>query len=1019
MSAAILEAVLGNLAVATALAGVALVVGRWANRPALAHVLWLLVLLKLLTPPVVTIPVKCLPARPEVSAAPPVVRPAPVTPAEFTPVVVAEPEPHAAPAPLPTAPIAQAAPAAPPQAAGPGATIAWPAWPSLLLGAWAAGTLIALVLAVRRVRRFGQLLAKFASAPAPEFVAEVALAAERMGLRRAPRVRILPGGIAPMIWAVGRPTLYFPAGLLTRLTAEQRLTLVSHELAHLRRRDHLVRLIEFTALAVYWWCPLARLARREMRRLEEEACDAEVVAAAPGSGYDYASAILETIDYLAGVAPAPRFATAIGDAASLRNRLALILGATNPARQARRARRAALVAGLALLAVVPRFDRLTAAVSDAVFEAAENGTEPPRREEPVFDEPLAEPVQFLPTPARLIPPEALGSAPAGASALSPDGARLAVAVGPNVVVWDLVAGRVLFTLTGHTDTVNAVAYSPDGTRIATASSDNSTIIWEVPPAQPEGVAADGRRLHTLGGHWRWVMAVSFSPDGRTLVTGSYDKTARLWDVQTGAAKSMLVGESGGVRAVCFSPDGRTVAIGGADTEVRLWDVVRGTVTHTLKGHTAPVRAIAYSPDGTRLASGSEDRTVRVWEVDGREVGAPVPLPDYATALGFSRRGSALFAGTFSGHLLHIHPLTGQTRGYVGVEPGRPTGTPAHADAVTAILAAPDGKALYTVSQDRAVLAWPAAGPPHTPRQTFRSARPMTAVALSPDGRTLATGGLDGTIRLWDAATARELLAFPAHPRGGVTALVFGSGGRLVSAGGDEQVRVWDTATGRAVHAVLLPTADLCIALSPDGQTLAIGGRKMGGIKLLNLASPGKPRLVGQWTGEVTALAFDSTGTRLATGYADGMVRFWDAARGEEVARGAVGVGSVDAISFTPGGAVVAVVLNAVPRIDEADLAPAHEVVFVDARDGSVPRNRPRLAHPARITAVAFTADGSVLTAAHDGNLYLWDRATGRVVRTVRGHADAVRGIAPTADGTAVFSAGDRAAKKWPMTGEKK
>ena len=119
MPTAIFEAVLANLAVAAALAGVALAAGRWANRPALAHALWLLVLVKLLTPPLVTIPVRCLPARAEPTVVVPVAAP-PVSPvlAELSPVVIVEPTPPSPPAPAhrpPAAPHAQAVDSTPPQ----------------------------------------------------------------------------------------------------------------------------------------------------------------------------------------------------------------------------------------------------------------------------------------------------------------------------------------------------------------------------------------------------------------------------------------------------------------------------------------------------------------------------------------------------------------------------------------------------------------------------------------------------------------------------------------------------------------------------------------------------------------------------------------------------------------------------------------------------------------------------------------------------------------------------------------
>jgi WD40 repeat protein len=1009
---AFFEAVLGNLAVASAIAVVAFAVSRWARCPALTHTLWLLVLIKLLTPPLVTIPIRCLPAQSETLVKSPGAASTSHNASESAPVVIVESTQQATntstrETTATTASTVEANTQPVSHSVVPAQTGRWlPSWESLVLGLWGVGSLISIGLVVRRARRFARLL-HFAS-PAPGWlVDEVAVSAGRLGLRSVPRVRVVPGGIAPLVWAVGRPTLYFPAGLLDRLSTEQRLALVTHELAHLRRWDHVVRLIEFAALALYWWCPLAWLARRELRRIEEEACDAEVLAAVPGCGYAYASAILETIEYLAGVAPSPRLASGIGDAASLKRRMVLILNTTSPRGTSRRTRLVLLLAGIALLAVGPKLTRLSASAVDAVFGNSTTSTSTSTDVPVTVDEAFIEPIHFLPAPARLLPAEsAPDSSLAGSAALSPDGTRLALASGSAVVVWDLARRQVLFTLVGHTEQINAVVFSPDGSRVATVANDTSGMIWD---------ANNGKPIHTLTGHGKWVLSVAFSPDGKTLATGGYDKRVLLWDTASGELRSKWTGHAGGVRSVAFSPDGQTVATGGADNEVRLWDVRRGVTTHILKKHSAAVRVVVFSPDGTRLASGSEDRTVLVWNpADGRAIGQAVSLPDYSSSLAFSRRGQALYAGTFGGHLLHINPLNGQLRGYVGVEPGKSVSTPTHSDAVIAILNPPDGKSLYTVSQDRVALVWPAAGPPQTPKLVLRGAMPMTAVAISPDGTLLATAGQDGVIHIWNATTVRELMTLPGHP-GGVSSLMFGAGGRLVSAGADERVRVWDTESGHATYTVLQPTADLFTSISPDGKTLAIGGRKLSGVMLVNLATKSKARRVGESDGEVTAVAFTPTGTRLATGYANGWVRIWDAITGEELANGQVGAASVDGISFNANETVAAVVVNGVPRAEsENEAGPTHEVVFVNTHDGWVLENLRPLAHPGPITAAAFTVDGHVLTAAHDGNLYLWNIQTGQAVRTIRGHVDAVRGVALAADGTAIFSAGDRAAKKWPL-----
>ncbi|HUR55429.1 MAG TPA: M56 family metallopeptidase, partial [Gemmataceae bacterium] len=874
-----------------------------------------------------------------------------------------------------------------------------PSWESVLLGVWVAGALVSVVVATKRVRRFGKLLAFGTPAPAA-LTADVEALAARMGLRRAPRVRVVPGGIAPLVWAVGRPTLFFPAALLPRLSHEQRLTLLAHELAHLRRWDHVVRAVEFVAVAVYWWCPLAWVARRELRRLEEEACDAEVTAGVPDSGYAYASAIVETIDYVAGVPVAPKFASAIGDAPSLRRRLVSILEGRNSPRTSARARWLLILGGAALLAVGPRLDRLSAA--EKSLPPIEDATKFTTRSALVprpGDEAFAEFAQFLPTPPPLLSPADLGTELVSGAAMSPDGCRLAVAAGASVRVFDIATKRLLFTLSGHAGSVNAVAFSPDGSRLATAGNDGTAKLWH---------ATDGRLLHTLLGHTEWVMTIAFSPSGRTLATGGYDKTVRLWDAASGSNIATLTGHAGGVRTVAFSPDGRTLATGGADNTVQLWTVTGGRSFLTLKKHKASVRAVAFSLDGSLVASASEDRTVRISQItDGREVGSPAVLHEEATALAFSPRGDSVFAGSSGGHLVQMNPTTGRIRAYLGVEPGRQADSPTHADAVTGIFPTPDGRTLITISQERTAFVW-TAGEADTPRQAYRGSHRTTAVAVSADGAILATGGHDGGVRLWDAATGAELLSIPAHT-GGVTALAFGAGGRLVSAGADERVRVWDAKSGAALMSMIQPTEELHIAVSPDGTTLAIGGRNMPGVSLVNLTSPGKPRRVGGSVGDVTAVAFAPSDDRLATGYSCGMVRFWDAATGRELVRSSPKNGSVDGIAFTPDGATAVVVVNAEMGA-ESESGPVHEAVFVDTRTGLVRAGK--LPHPGPVTTATVTRDGRILTASHDGNLYVWD--AGRAVRVVRGHADQVRGVALAADGSAVYSACDRAAKRWPL-----
>jgi WD40 repeat protein len=164
----------------------------------------------------------------------------------------------------------------------------------------------------------------------------------------------------------------------------------------------------------------------------------------------------------------------------------------------------------------------------------------------------------------------------------------------------------LATLTGHTGAVNSVAFSPDGKTLASGSSDTTVRLWN---------AVTRRSIATLTGHTGAVNSVAFSPDGESLASGSSDTTVRLWNTVVHGGIAALTGHTGAVNSVTFSPDGKTLASGSADATVRLWSTATQRGTATLTGHTAAVNSVAFSPDNTNFASGSSDTTVRLWNAD--------------------------------------------------------------------------------------------------------------------------------------------------------------------------------------------------------------------------------------------------------------------------------------------------------------------------------------------------------------------------------------------------------------------
>lgn len=364
----LLEIALSNLLMAAALAVPAVLAGWWGRRPALTHGLWLLVLLKLVTPPIYRVPIAVLEPAPEpvvMVQAPAQAQPDPAAvsqPAEpLAPeqMVLPQPLPEMAPEPapepppavaeLPVQPDEQLLVAAPEETAAPG----MPAWRFAVALLWPAGAAAWLLLAVGRLVRFQRLL-RFAE-PAPAAIqSEAEALASTMGVR-CPRVLLLPGTISPMLWAIGgAPRLLLPAPLLQRLRPTQQATLLAHELAHWRRGDHRIRWLEVIALALYWWCPFVWWARRQLHQAEEECCDAWVVALFPDAARDYALTLVETIDFLSGAPQAlPPVASGVGHVRLLQRRLTMILRGATPKSLTRRSVLLLAGFGFLLLPFVP------------------------------------------------------------------------------------------------------------------------------------------------------------------------------------------------------------------------------------------------------------------------------------------------------------------------------------------------------------------------------------------------------------------------------------------------------------------------------------------------------------------------------------------------------------------------------------------------------------------------------------------------------------------------------------------
>jgi beta-lactamase regulating signal transducer with metallopeptidase domain len=301
--------ILSNIVLASLLALAAWVVQRWLRRPALARLLWLLVLVKLVTPPLVGVPVSYPPG---------------LASCVFGTCRCGQ---H-----VPTQGFVRD-------------TLPW-----LLLAIWSAGASATGWTAWRRWTGFRRLVADARLAPEEWQLLAAQMAAE-LSLRRVPEVLVVPGRLPPLVVpVVRRPRILLPAGLLDRLSFSQREALLLHELVHLQRRDHVVRLLELFVGIAYWWLPIVGSIGRRLRACEETCCDAAVVALMPQARRDYARLLLDVVDFADPLPrPAAAHATAMSAAQELEQRLRGILNDRPAARRSWPATAAVLVVACIVL----------------------------------------------------------------------------------------------------------------------------------------------------------------------------------------------------------------------------------------------------------------------------------------------------------------------------------------------------------------------------------------------------------------------------------------------------------------------------------------------------------------------------------------------------------------------------------------------------------------------------------------------------------------------------------------------
>ncbi len=665
----LLNIALINAVTVLPLALLALLVSRLARRPALTHAVWVLVLLKIVTPPLFHLPVTIeTPIASEsrsvdvghVSNVPvPGSDPGPLehrvavgdtalpvkrSVSDVTPVVKTEPRrvdresPSFLTSTLKTC------------------STFWAGRPGLrpmLLGGWLAGAVLWMTLQIVRAVRFQRRVLRSAT-PNVELQRQTQQLGAELGLRRVPRVLIVDAAVSPMLWGCGsRAKLLFPTDLEARLNDDARATLLTHELAHFARGDHWVRVLELIATALFWWHPIVWWAKQQIEASEEECCDAWVVSQFPHAPRQYAEALLDTIDFLCESRQAlPPVACGLGQAHFLRHRLTKIMRGAAPKALSQRARFVISLVAALLLPLQPFVFGSASAVPLRIkvdpspllsrHDSPELGpaeTNPRSGEtrllDPALPSILANDNPSVPPARRMKSGERVWS-----TAASPDGRFVVRATtARRVVLTDL---RTNSEVDLSDQRITAVAFSLDGEWFAAVGQDGRMTIWD---------SARGELLRTVLTHTDALRSVAVSPRGNTIAAGSRDGSVLMVDLATAASLANWPTFPSAVNCVRFSSDGRQLAVAVGDWmsnargEVALLNAINGQTETTLTCATSP-GALAFASND-ELIVGLWDGQTQLWNLVNRQVvGSAQADKNIVSAAAFSPDNPALREAIF-------------------------------------------------------------------------------------------------------------------------------------------------------------------------------------------------------------------------------------------------------------------------------------------------------------------------------------------------------------------------------------
>jgi eukaryotic-like serine/threonine-protein kinase len=525
---------------------------------------------------------------------------------------------------------------------------------------------------------------------------------------------------------------------------------------------------------------------------------------------------------------------------------------------------------------------------------------------------------------------------------SPDGKYLVTGRHDGAIsVWDGQSHALVSTLHGHIGLLRGISFTPDGHTMASIGDDGMIRLWDVAKWKfvrsfqaHDGIGhhvlfalegkiliscgkdpvirvwdpTTGESLGTLGENTQPVETMAVSPDGYQCVSGCWNGTIYVWDLQTRKLiRRFLKASNNRARCLRFSPDGDQFAAGMSDKLILLWDIRTGAEITFFRGHDDDIQDIAFQPTGAMLASSDRAGVIRTWMPETTEESPPrtkhVPVPGKwppyfrghsarTWSIDFSPDGSRLVSASKDGTILSWSGRDRLERESIALESTKDI---AYSHAENQLIAAawsgihiwsPSTNALVSFGKQFHEDPW--------------------CVAVSPDGATIVTGygRKEGSLRFWNWNTGQMTRSWTAHEQDGVERIAFSPDGTLVATSSwDGTAKLWEVDSGKQLTAFEAPPHCLDVAFAPHDQMLAISWED--NAMLVDVESRKRLHLLQGHQNTVQCIAFSPDGRWLATGSHDRTIRVWDVRTGETRHVISAHRDKISALAVSPDGRTIA------------------------------------------------------------------------------------------------------------------